>query len=200
MRWANTVPTLCVACETWGHIGDRADSQPTHEYPPHSDDMTTWGIRGTLAAVGVATVIAGFGGTAIYAATGSDAHFMGGHGNQGPPRPDGPRGQGGLGGLDPFHDADSGTSADTALHAEFVVSDHDGGYTTMVSQTGTVTAVGATSVTARSADGYTQTYVVPSAATAAPFAVDDQVIIRASRPRTGGAPIVTTMRAPMLGH
>jgi hypothetical protein len=159
--------------------------------------MTTWGIRGTLAAIGVATVIAGFGGTAIYAATGSDAHFMGSHGNQGPPRRDGP---GGLGGLDAFHDADSGTTADTALHAEFVVSDHDGGYTTMVSQTGTVTAIGGTSVTARSADGYVQTYVVPSTATAAPFAVDDQVIIRATRPRAGGAPIVTTMRAPMLGH
>jgi hypothetical protein len=159
--------------------------------------MSTWGIRGTLAAVGVATVIAGFGGTAIYAATGSDAHIMGRHGNQGPPGPDGPGGPGGLG---PFHDAESGTSADTALHGEFVVSDHDGGYTTMVSQTGTVTAIDTTSVTARSADGWVQTYVVPTAATAAPFAVDDQVIIRAARPRTGGAPIVTTMRAPMLGR
>jgi hypothetical protein len=156
--------------------------------------MSTWGIRGTLAAVGVATVIAGFGGTAIYAATGSDAHIMGGHGHQGPPRPDGP------GGLDPFHDADSGSSVDNALHAEFVVSDHDGGYTTMVSQTGTITAIAATSITARSADGYVQTYVVPSAATAAPFAVDDQVIIRATRPRSGSAPVVATMRAPMLGH
>jgi hypothetical protein len=162
--------------------------------------MNTWGIRGTLAAVGVATVIAGFGGTAIYAATGSDAHIMGGHGHQGPPRPDGPGGPGGPGGLDPFHDADSSPSADTALHAEFVVSDRDGGYTTMVSQTGTVTAIDAKSVTARSADGYVQTYVVPSAATAAQFVVDDQVIIRATRPSTGGAPTVTTMRAPMLGH
>jgi hypothetical protein len=159
--------------------------------------MTTWGIRGTLAAVGVATVIAGFGGTAIYAATGSDAHIMGGHGHQGPPRPDGP---GGPGGVDPFDDADSSPSADTALHAEFVVSDRDGGYTTMVSQTGTVTAVDATSVTARSADGYVQTYAVPTAATVAPFAVDDEVIIRATRPRTGGAPIVKTMRAPMPGR
>jgi hypothetical protein len=156
--------------------------------------MTTWGIRGTLAAVGVAAVIAGFGGTAIYAATGSDAHIMGMHGNQGPPRGDGPGGPGGLGA------ADSGSSADTALHAEFVVSDHDGGYTTMVSQTGTVTAIDAASVTVRSADGYVQTYVVPSPATAAPFAVDDQVILRATRPRTGGAPTVTTLREPMFGH
>jgi hypothetical protein len=196
MRWANTVPTLCVACETWEHIGDRTDSQATHEYRPHSEDMSTWGIRGTLAAVGVATVIAGFGGTAIYAATGSDAHIMGMHGNQGP-RPDGPDGPGGP---DPFHGADSGSAVDNALHAEFVVSDHDGEYTTMVSQTGTITAIAATSITARSADGYVQTYIVPSAATAAPFAVDDQVIIRAARPRSGGAPIVTTMRAPMPGH
>jgi hypothetical protein len=156
--------------------------------------MTTWGIRGTLAAVGVATVIAGFGGTAIYAATGSDAHIMGGHGHQGPPRLEG------LGALNPFHDADPSPSADTALHAEFVVSDRDGGYTTMVSQTGTVTAIDAKTVTARSADGYVQTYVVPSAATAAQFVVDDQVIIRATRPRAGGPPTVTSMRAPVLGH
>jgi hypothetical protein len=160
--------------------------------------MSTWGIRGTLAAIGVASVIAGFGGSAIYAATGSDAHVMGRHGNQGPPRGDGPDGPGGLGG---FHDAaDSGASADTALHAEFVVSDHDGGYTTLVSQTGTVTAIDATSVTVRSADGYIQTYVVPSPATATAFAVDDQVIIRATRPRTSGAPIITTIREPMFGH
>jgi hypothetical protein len=164
--------------------------------------MRTWGIRGTLAAVGVAAVIAGFGGTAIYAATGSDAHFMGMHGPQSPRRPDGPGGPGGPGGLDPFHNAGSNASADpaAALHGEFVVSDGKGGYTTALSQTGTVTAIDPKSVTARSADGYVQTYVIPSAATAADFAVDDQVIIKATRAHTGTKPTVTNMRSQMLGH
>jgi hypothetical protein len=159
--------------------------------------MDTWGIRGTLAAVGVAALIAGLGGTALYAATGSDAHLMGMHGSQGPPRPDGPGGAG-----DPFHDGSAGGSADpaTALHAESVVADRNGGYTTTLSQTGTVTAVDSTSVTARSADGYVQTYVIPSAAIAAPFAVDDQVIIKATRANSESRPTVTNMRAPMLGH
>jgi hypothetical protein len=86
------------------------------------------------------------------------------------------------------------------LHGEFVVSDGKGGYTTALSQTGTVTAIDPRSVTARSADGYVQTYVLPSAATAADFAVDDQVIIKATRAHTGTQPTVTSMRSPMLGH
>ena len=39
--------------------------------------------------------------------------------------------------------------------------DANGGYTTMLTQTGTVTAVSAASITVRSVDGYTQTYVIP---------------------------------------
>jgi hypothetical protein len=31
--------------------------------------MTTWGIRGTMAAIGVAAMVAGLGGAAVYAAT-----------------------------------------------------------------------------------------------------------------------------------
>lgn len=155
--------------------------------------MSTWGIRGTLAAVGVATLIAGFGGTAIYAAAGSDKQFIGMHGPQGPARPDDPG---------PAHDSGLGASADpaAALHGEFVVSDGKGGYATMLSQTGTVTAVDTTSVTARSADGFLATYVSSSPATATDVAVDDEVVIRATRPSAGAEPTVATIRPPMLGH
>jgi hypothetical protein len=154
--------------------------------------MSTWGIRGTLAAVGVAALIAGFGGAAIYAATGSDAHIIGMHGIQGPPNPDGPG---------PARDSWSSTSNDPAaeLHGEFVVSDGKGGYATMLSQTGTVTSLDNTSVTARSADGYVQTYVV-APTTAADFAVDDRVVIRATRTRPGAEPSVTAIRSAMPGH
>jgi hypothetical protein len=53
----------------------------------------------------------------------------------------------------------------------------------MTSQTGRVTAISATSVTARSDDGYSQTYVIAAAGAAAtpPFHVGDEVTIEATR-------------------
>jgi len=47
-----------------------------------------------------------------------------------------------------------------ALHGEFVVSDGNGGYSTELTQTGTVTDISDASVTARSEDGFTQTYAI----------------------------------------
>jgi hypothetical protein len=106
---------------------------------------------------------------------------MGAHNAPAPPRPGGP----------PQHD---GLEA-SALHGEAVVSDGNGGFTTELSQTGTITAIDATSVSARSADGYSQTYVIPAAATAPPFDVGDQVTIRATR--HGADATVTTIRPPL---
>src|SRR3981081_2904206 len=78
-----------------------------------------------------------------------------------------------------------GTSAvdSTSLHGEFVVPDGAGGYTTVLTQTGTVTAISPTSITVRSEDGFSQTYVIPSTAgnASAPFAMDDRVVVRATR-------------------
>jgi hypothetical protein len=49
-----------------------------------------------------------------------------------------------------------------ALHGDFVASDGNGGYVTKRLQSGTVTAVSSTSITAKSADGYSTTFVVTS--------------------------------------
>lgn len=126
-------------------------------------------IRHTAAAVGIAVAIAGLGGTAIYAAT--DSHSPG---FPGPP---------------PRDRADSAT-----VHSEAVLADGDGGYTTALTQTGTITELTATSVTVRSNDGFTQSYTVPAAAKT-PFGVDDRVMVRATRnePATAGKPTVTSM-------
>src|ERR1700687_6000119 len=134
-----------------------------------------WGVKQTLTAVGVATVIAGLGGAAIYAASDSGSHTMAG--GMGPAvMPAGPA-PGGMGG--PRPDAMDPAS----LHGEFVVSDGKGGYTTMLTQTGTVTAITEVSSTVRSDDGYGQTYVIPPTASGADrsFAVNDPVTIRATR-------------------
>ncbi len=149
--------------------------------------MNTWGLRGTAAAIGVAALVAGVGGAAIYAATGSDAHTMGTHGASGPGRPDGP----------PSHQG-SGATDEYAVHGESVVSDGNGGFTTVLSQTGTITAISATSVSARSTDGYTHTYVIPATAAGPPFGVGDQVTIRATR--VGTVATVTTIRPSLTGH
>lgn len=47
-----------------------------------------------------------------------------------------------------------------AVHGEFVVPNGSGGFRTVQMQRGVVTAVSATSLTVKSADGYTKTYLV----------------------------------------
>ena len=64
-----------------------------------------------------------------------------------------------------------------------MVPDGSGGYSTVLTQTGTVTAISPTSITVRSEDGYSQTYVIPGTGgnAGAPFAMDDRVVVRATR-------------------
>ena len=160
-----------------------------------------WGRRKTAAAVAVAAVIAAVGGAAIYAATEGSPHSFGAphqpSGASGPAggTPGGPVGQhGAVGGPGP---ADVGP---TSLHGEFVVPDGAGGYTTELTQTGSVTAISPTSITIRSEDGYSQTYVIPNTAGnagAPPFAVDEQVVVRATR--NGQTATVTNIGNPQQG-
>ena len=51
------------------------------------------------------------------------------------------------------------------LHGQFVVAKSGGGYQTVDVQDGQVTAVSATSITVKSSDGFTKTYVVTSSTT-----------------------------------
>ncbi|KAA0095216.1 hypothetical protein CIW49_22270 [Mycolicibacterium sp. P1-18] len=156
--------------------------------------MNTWGVRKTVGAVAVAAAVAGVGGAAIAAATETSFHGGGGFGDFG-----------GFGSFDgPGGPPPGGrhTDADPAsLHGEYVVADAGGGFSTLITQTGTITSISPTSVTARSTDGFTQTYgirAVPGA-TAPPFATGDTVVIKATR--TGEAIMVSTMGPPLSpGH
>jgi hypothetical protein len=140
-----------------------------------------WGPRETAVAVVIAAVIAAFGGAAIYAATEGGSHSFGAPHQAVRPGggiPGGPGGQhGAIGGPGPA------AVGSTSLHGEFVVPDGSGGYSTVLTQTGTVTAISPTSITVRSDDGYSQTYVIPNTTGNAgpPFAVDDHVVLRATR-------------------
>lgn len=138
-----------------------------------------WGLRGTVAAIGVAAVIAAMGGAAIYAATGGSESITRPHQASWPP----PVG---------VHSPGAQPVGGTSLHGEFVVRDGMGGYTTVLSQTGTVTASSPTSITVRSDDGYRQTYVIAQPAGPSP-AIDKLVTVRATR--NGQTSTVTAISA-----
>jgi hypothetical protein len=103
-------------------------------------------VAAAVASAGVtAGIMAGNGGTSA-AASGGPGGGGQGFGGQ----------QGGLGGA--AGGAAGGTMA--ALHGTYVVSDGNGGYLTELTQTGTVSAVSSSSITVKSTDGFTKTYVV----------------------------------------
>jgi hypothetical protein len=109
---------------------------PTAEWgaqPPPAAPRSKWTVKRTVIAVVVAVGIAGAGGAAIYAASGSVDNSQGG----------GPGGmRGGPGGGQMVVGGPMG-SLD---HGEF--------------QTGEVTAISADSITVKSEDDYEQTYVI----------------------------------------
>jgi hypothetical protein len=135
------------------------DPQHPGQTPAPADQELTWGGqqpaaprqrwsgKKTAAAVAIAVGVAAAGGVAVYAASGSaGATSQGGMGG-------GPGGmRGGPGGM--------GGGVMDAVHGEFTISDGNGGYKTAIMQTGEVTAVSDTSLTAKSADGYTKVYTI----------------------------------------
>ncbi|MEV6825384.1 hypothetical protein [Amycolatopsis sp. NPDC051102] len=120
---------------------------------PGQAPKPAWPTGKKVAAGAVAAVIVAGGGAAIWAASSSAATgtqagpggTMGGPGGM----TGGPGG--GMGGLG------------SALHGEYVSSDGNGGYVTKIMQTGQVTALSATSLTAKSDDGFSKTYTITSA-------------------------------------
>jgi hypothetical protein len=136
-----------------------------------------WSRGQTFAAFGVAAVIAAFGGAAIYAATGGSSSAMGPgvHGGPGAGGLSGPRGTG-----DPGRGPDGGRAPAAPLHGEFVVAAENGGYVTELVQTGVLTAVSDSSITAKSADGFTQTYVLGGHVADAPLATTATVTVHAT--------------------
>jgi len=134
---------------------------PQPPQPPITPDGAPqpkrWSAGKTAAVVAVAAVVAAGGGYGISklvdtgtAAAATPAAGAGGFGAGGAGGRGGfGGGAGGIGGLM------------SALHGDFTVSEN-GSVVTERLQTGEITAVSATSITAKSTDGYTQTYVINS--------------------------------------
>jgi VCBS repeat-containing protein len=112
-----------------------------------------WRVVGTVAAVAATTTAGGV----AWATTNADptpspsaAASPSAPNSADPGKPGGPAGKGrhgafGIGG---------------ALHGEFTVEKDGGGYQTVATQNGEVTAVSKDSITVKSADGYSRTYTV----------------------------------------
>ncbi|MEV4146339.1 hypothetical protein AB0J40_21915 [Amycolatopsis sp. NPDC049691] len=112
---------------------------------PGTPRRPAWSPGRKIAAGAVAVAIVAGGGAAIWAASSSSASTDSATGPGG--MPGGPGGMTGLG---------------SALHGEYVASDGNGGYVTKITQTGEVTALSATSLTAKSEDGFSKTYTITS--------------------------------------
>ena len=78
---------------------------------------------------------------------------------QGQPKP-GMMGGGMMGGMHGRGGPGMGLGMGGAIHGTFVTPKQGGGYQTVDTQRGTVTAVSTTSITVKSSDGFTKTYVV----------------------------------------
>jgi hypothetical protein len=145
-------------------------------------------MRKTVGAIAVAATVAGIGGAAIAAATETGFHATSGGFPGGPGGP-------------PPAGAHRFSAEPDSLHGESVVSNGHGGFSTLLTQTGRVTAISPTSVTVRSDDGFVQTYAVHQAKGTGPasFAVNDEITIDGTR--EGETNTVTTMRSPLSpGH
>jgi len=139
-------------------------------------------------AAGIAAVTAGLGGAAIYAATGHQSSSPFG----GPPgqHPMGPPPAGlaaGPGGHSDHHGP--------PLHGQVVVNDGTGGFVTVLSQSGAVTATTPDSITVRSADGFTQTWAT-SPDQGSKFGIDDSVSVQGEQAANAAVPTVTEVLDP----
>lgn len=101
----------------------------------------------------------------------------------------------------PGPDGPGPRATDAAIHGEFVVREDDGGYTTVLTQVGVLMAASATSITAKSADGFTQTYTIApdSRAAKTQLAVNDTVTIRGTQ-TNGTATAMMVTEGSETGH
>jgi hypothetical protein len=129
-----TPPAPSTPDQTWGAA-------------PGPTPKQAWSPGKKVAAGAVAAVIVAGGGAAIWAASSSAATEA----------------QAGPGGMTGGPGGMAGGGLGRALHGEYVASDGNGGYVTKITQTGEVTELSATSLTAKSDDGFSKTYTITSA-------------------------------------
>ncbi|WP_424186137.1 hypothetical protein ACOBQX_30365 [Actinokineospora sp. G85] len=144
--------------------GQPADPQPTADTAtwgaptPDQRAHPRWSWKKTAAATAVAIGVATAGGFAVYTASGATAEDSR---------------RGGM-------IRNPASNIMGALHGEFVTPDDNGGYKTMLMQTGEVTAITDTSITTKSTDGYTKTYTINAETVKSTITTGDKVTVLAT--------------------
>lgn len=171
---------------------EQSDVQQPWGAPQQASESPRWSWRKTAVAALVAVGVTAGGGAAVYAAGGAaasdDPGGAGGPpgvpgygrtdgGQPGPPPMDGPRG----GPMDGPPGSGFQHGMLESVHAEFVVADGNGGFTTMLMQVGELTEAGDDAVTVRSADGFTQRYKIDSATVRAEAEVGETIRVLAAK-------------------
>lgn len=153
-------------------------NKPTELVTEAAADPATPGPLGRrrkiLTAAAVVGGVALTGGVALAASHGGSATKA----QQAPGQQGGPSGGSGSGFGGAFGGPGRGLGA--AIHGEYVVETSTGTYVTELTQRGTVSAVSSTSVTVKSADGYSKTYVVPSSVSVTSVKTGDTVSVVAT--------------------
>ncbi|MQY20279.1 DUF5666 domain-containing protein [Nocardia macrotermitis] len=183
---------------------EQAQTEPVATEPTWGAAQTTpstWNKRKTIATVGIAAAIAAVGGGVIYAASGNSSEHdrFGGPGG-GPGWSMNSQGGGANSSGPGGGNSGPGNAIGTpTLHGQFVISDGNGGYTTELTQTGTVTAISADSITAKSTDSYTHTYTINTTTQSeSGLKVGDTVSIRATD--ANGTSTATVITEPSLSQ
>lgn len=141
----------------WGAPQEHTPGQPGPSF------FKNWTLRKGLIVGGVAVVVAAAAGAGAYAAGNGAAadtsNALGPGAGQA-----GQNGQGGFGGPGGTNAGPGGLGVglgglNAAIHSEYVVL-QNGTYVTMVGQLGSVTDISASSMTVKSEDGFTRTYVL----------------------------------------
>lgn len=142
--------------QPWGRPATPASATPAATVEPSGTKARNVRSKTRTALVGaVAGLVVIGGGVAVANASTSSSSSSTSTG-PGPGGGTAGGGPGGTGGAEALRGA---------LYGDFTVTATDGGYTTERLQSGTVTAVSATSITAKSADGHSTTFVVTSGTT-----------------------------------
>ncbi|WP_432980745.1 hypothetical protein [Dactylosporangium sp. CA-233914] len=160
--WAQPQPGPSAAPASPVNPGPSASSaSPANLGPSAAPARSSSKIKTIVVGVVAALVIGGGGFAVVKAASGdsSSTSQQAGPGGTGGFGGNGPGGPGGFGG------GMGGNGLSGALHGDFTASDGNGGYTTKRLQTGTVTEISTTSITAKSADGHATTFVIGSSTT-----------------------------------
>lgn len=153
--------------------GTNSAPEQTWGSPAGADGAQTRAEKIKTAVIALVATVAIVGGGVAFAKSANSGGTTDGRGGFGGQMPGNNQMAGGNQGTGANGQTSGLSALANALHGDFTVSDGNGAYTTQRYQKGRVTAVSSTSLTAKSDDGYTQTYALTDKTTVGTNAIGD---------------------------